>query len=131
MQFIDKVILIVCFYNISVSSVECEAICEIILDSSSVHVFLVVSEIEERLEGVLSEGVIWVDLDILWLVGGCLDVPEGVVGDCLENLESSWLCHTLGECFLEILDVVVVIAFLENGEFFVHLLLKIFNSVRI
>ncbi len=68
---------------------------------------------------VLAEGVVWVHEALR--VGDLrrLDVPEGVVGDRVEDLVGGRLLQGLREGVLNVLHEVVLLAILEHGELLV------------
>lgn len=119
------------YSDCSVSSIEWETICHIFLEASSVHIFLVVQEIEIRFEWILSEGIVWVCLCFVLLEKWGFDIPKDTVWNCIENLESFRLCQALFISILNILNVAVWFIILEDWEFLIKNLFELISSIWI
>ena len=103
----------------SISSVSRYVIPEVVLLVSAVHVFLVLAGIEERGGVILAEGVVGVHVALRVRDLRRLDVPEGVVGDRVEDLVGGRLLKGLRERVLNVLHEVVFLAVLKHRELLV------------
>lgn len=90
------------------------------LDFSLPHVGVVPADVEEVLTVHLAGWVVFVHWLLDWLVQWLLDVPEGVRGHGVQDLLRQWRLQSLSEGILQILNVVVFLAILENGELLVE-----------
>jgi len=76
---------------------------------------------------ILAEGVVRVHEALRILGRRSLDVPENVVRNSIEDLVGSGTLKTSLEGILEILDKVVLLTILENGEFLIEDIIKLVN----
>lgn len=90
------------------------------LDFSLLHVGVVPADVEEVLTVHLAGWVVFVHWLLDWLVQWLLDVPEGVRGHGVQDLLRQWRLQSLSEGILQILNVVVFLSILENGELLVE-----------
>ena len=76
-----------------------------------------IAHIEERLEGVLAGGVVWVHVVLVLLLGlRLLDIPEDVSRHLLEDFFGCGRRDALVECCTQVLHIVVLLATLESIE---------------
>lgn len=88
--------------------------------SPLLHPLVVLANVEEVLAGDLARRVIRVQQGVALRVDRLLDVPEVVVGDRVQNLDRQRGLESVLVGVLQVLDVVVLRAALEDRQFFVE-----------
>lgn len=92
-----------------------------------VPVFLVLTDVEEVLSGILSEWIVRVLSPLMVKTNGSLDIPEDVVRNGSQDSVTLARMKTLLVTSAQVLNIAVLLTRLENTEFLVKHVLPLVN----